>query len=113
MPVPAISMMLIRPLGLHGPSPPSLMQLVTCASWLWKLNTSSLPLRWMCSHDPLGGGPTLPPKVLSLLPERILAFTKPPNVSQQQLWPTQWTTHASVGFWVVAPQEFEAEADTL
>src|SRR5215813_13204242 len=77
-------MTLASPAGWHGPALPSLLHPITCASWLWKLNTSSLPLRWMCSHEPLGGGPTLPPKVLSLPPDLKPAFKNPPMVSQQQ-----------------------------
>src|SRR5215831_3428897 len=83
VPVPPKSMTLASPAGWHGPALPSLLHWITCASWLWKLKTSSLPVRWMCSHEPLGGGPTLPPKVLSLLPWRMLAFRNPPMVSQQ------------------------------
>src|SRR5262249_52482244 len=106
-------MTLSSPFGWHGPALPSLKHLITCASWLWKLNTSSLPLRWMCSHDPLGGGPTLPPKVLSLFPDRMSAFRKPPMVSQQHpvgVW------QVMLQFWSVAstdPQLFVAEAFTV
>src|SRR6185369_10656542 len=105
-------MTLASPAGWHGPAVPSLLHAITCASWLWKLNTSVLPLRWMCSHEPLGGGPTLPPNVLSFPPDLKPPFRKPPMVSQQHRPPWQVTLAWQVAGWVV-PQLLVAVADAL
>src|SRR5215471_12700616 len=105
-------MTLASPAGWHGPASPSLLHAITWASWLWKLKTSVLPSRWMCSHEPLGGGPTLPPNVLSLLPDFMLAFRNPPMVSQQHRPPLQCTTLWQVAGAVV-PQSLVAVAEAL